>query len=410
MAASTRSSLYRGCLTRKCSPPDTAGNIFGNRRVPASMPRRSFQIAPLALTLVSLCFAVCVAGFLAALLASQPASAQQVPVFHSETHLIDSTVSVHDASGGLVQDLKQEDLSVIEDGIPQTIQFFSRAEQLPLSIGLILDASGSQEKFLKEHERDLAEFLKQTLLPDDKAFAVCFGNHLRLVSDWRSGSKEDQQAIRDALHQYDKGDRNQPEIGPQEERDLGTALNDAVYYGITEKMEGIQRRRKVLVVFSDGEENSSEHDLIDTIEAAQDANTLVYAIQYTELKHGKMDARDRYGMRELNHLTSQTGGKTYDSHAMKVSEAFAEIAGELRSLYAVAYHSSNPVQDGDFRKVVIKANRPGIVVRARWVLREVEFARNFPLHQLPTGSPEAKKKGNDSRGGEGYPLSRSNHS
>jgi Ca-activated chloride channel family protein len=294
---------------------------------------------------------------------SAPAQAQ--PVFHSETHLIDSTVTVHDANGDLVQDLKQSDLSVIEDGTPQTIQFFSRAEDLPLSIGLILDASGSQEKFLKEHEHDLADFLKQTLTPQDQAFAVCFGNHLRLVSDWRSGSKDDQQAIRDALHRYDKGQRDQPEIGPKEDRELGTALNDAVYYGIVEKMQGVERRRKVLIVFSDGEENSSEHDLIDTIEAAQDANTLVYAIRYTELTHGQMDARDRYGMRELDHLTGQTGGKSYDSHTMRVSAAFAEIAGELRSLYSVAYQSSNPVEDGNFRKVVIKPNRSGIVVRSR---------------------------------------------
>jgi Ca-activated chloride channel family protein len=294
-----------------------------------------------------------------------PAQAQQIPVFHAETHLIDSTVSVHDASGGLVQDLKQEDLAILEDGVPQTIRFFSRAGQLPLSIGLVIDSSGSQEKFVKEHERDIAEFLRQTLQPEDKAFSVCFGNHLRLVSDWTSGKPEDREAITTALHAYDKGNLNFPEIGPKEDRELGTALNDAVFYATTEKMTGIEHQRKVLVVFSDGEENSSEHDLIDTIEAAQDANVLVYAIRYTELQHGKTNARDRYGIRELEHLTAQTGGKTYDAHAMKVSEAFAEISGELRSLYNVAYHSTNTAQDGQFRKVVIQAKRPGIVLRAR---------------------------------------------
>jgi Ca-activated chloride channel homolog len=303
-----------------------------------------------------------IAGFcVVALGLSGVAAAQSIPVIRTETRLIDSTVSVHDGQGGLVLDLAKEDLTVIEDGIPQTIRYFSRAEQLPLSIGLVIDASGSQEKFLKEHERDIAEFLRQVLTPDDRAFAVCFGNHLRLVSDW-SG---DRQAIEAALHAYDKGNRDSPEIGPKEDRELGTALNDAVFYSATEKMRDLHGRRKVLVVFSDGEENSSEHDLVDTIEAAQGADVLVYAIRYTETKHGKMNARDRYGMRELDHLTAQTGGKEYDSHAMKVSEAFAEIAGELRSLYAVAYHSTNLGTDGEFRKVVIKAVRPGVVVRAR---------------------------------------------
>src|SRR5450631_2775919 len=92
------------------------------------------------------------------LLSCVVARGQSVPVFESETHLIDTTVSVHDAHGGLVQDLTKEDLSVVEDGVPQTIRFFSRAEALPLSIGLVIDASGSQEKFNKEHERDIAEF------------------------------------------------------------------------------------------------------------------------------------------------------------------------------------------------------------------------------------------------------------
>lgn len=289
------------------------------------------------------------------------AAAQDTPVIKTETHLIDTTVSVHDTNGGLVQDLSKDDLSILEDGVPQAIRFFSRAEQLPLSIGLVIDASGSQEKFLKEHDRDIAEFLRQTLTPEDRAFAVCFGNHIRLVSDW-SG---DQAAIMANLQRYDQGHLDLPELGPKEERELGTALNDAVFFSVTERMAGIQQRRKVLVVFSDGEENSSEHDLLDAIEAAQNADVLVYALRYTPLQHGKMTARSRYGVRELDHLTAQTGGKSYDSHLMKVSQAFAEISGELRSLYSVAYQSTNRTRDGSFRKIVMGTKRPEIVLRAR---------------------------------------------
>ncbi|RXH55177.1 VWA domain-containing protein [Granulicella sibirica] len=290
-----------------------------------------------------------------------PASAQDFPPLKVETHLIDSTVSIRDAGGGLVHDVTMTDLSVVEDGIPQTIRYFAPAEHLPLSIGLIIDASGSQEKFIKDHERDIAEFLRQVLTPEDRAFALCFGNHLRLVSDWTS----DGPAITSALRRYDKSKGDFPELGPKEDREQGTALNDAVYFSTTERMAGIHQRRKVLLVFSDGQENSSEHDLIDTIEAAQNADVLVYAIRYTELEHGKMNARDLYGMRELDHLTAQSGGKSYDSHAMKVSQAFAEISGELRSLYAVGYYSTNREHDGSFRKVVLQSKRPGLVLRAR---------------------------------------------
>ena len=278
-----------------------------------------------------------------------------------ETHLIDTTLSVHDADGRIVTGLTQGDFTVVEDGVPQKIRFFAHDTQLPLSIGLIIDESGSQEKFVKEHEKDIEAFLHQVLEPNDQAFAVCFGNHLRLVSNATSSAP----AIMDGIRSFDKGNTNFPEIGPKEVRELGTALYDAVFYSITEKLAGVHQRRKVLVVFSDGEENSSEHDMLDAIETAQDYDVLIYAIRYTELKHGAMDAHDRYGMRALDHLTTQTGGKAFDFHATNLKQAFAEISGDLRSLYDLAYQSTNPTRDGTYRKVVIQTTRPGLSVRAR---------------------------------------------
>ena len=295
------------------------------------------------------------------LLLTKSSFAQGIPDIKVETHLIDTTLSVHDANSHIVTGLTQEDFTVVEDGIPQKIRFFAHDNQLPLSVGLIIDESGSQDKFVKEHEKDIEAFLKQVLEPDDQAFALCFGNHLRLVSD----SSSSPSAIMDGIRSFDKGNMDFPEIGPKESRELGTALYDAVFFSITEKLATIHQRRKVLVVFSDGEENSSEHDLLDAIETAQNADVLIYAIRYTEMKHGKMDPRDRYGMRALDHLTTQTGGKTFDFHATNLKQDFAEIAGDLRSLYDLAYQSTNPTRDGTYRKVVIQPTRPGLSVRAR---------------------------------------------
>jgi Ca-activated chloride channel homolog len=292
---------------------------------------------------------------------AQILNAQGIPDIKVETHLIDTTLSVRDPDGTIVSGLTQNDFTVVEDGVPQKIRFFAHDNQLPLSIGLIIDESGSQEKFVKEHEKDIEVFMRQVLEPSDQAFALCFGNHLRLVSDYTSSSS----AIMDGIRSFDKDNRDFPEIGPKEERKLGTALYDAIYFSVTEKLAAIHQRRKVLLVFSDGEENSSEHDLLDAIGAAQNADVLVYAIRYTELKHGKMDARDRYGVRALDHLTTQTGGKTFDFHETKLKRDFNEIAGDLRSLYDLAYQSTNPTRDGTYRKVVIQATRPGVTVRAR---------------------------------------------
>ena len=287
--------------------------------------------------------------------------AQGLPTIQVETHLIDTGLSVHDADGRIVTGLTKDDFTVMEDGVPQKIRFFAHDGELPLSIGLIIDESGSQDKFVKEHEKDIEAFLHQVMEPNDQAFAVCFGNHLRLVSDTTSSTS----TIMDGIRGFDKGNTNFPELGPKEERELGTALYDAIYFGITEKLTGIHQRRKALVVFSDGEENSSEHDLLDSIEMAQNSDVLIYAIRYTDIKHGKMDARDRYGVRVLDHLAGQTGGKTFDYHATNLKEAFAEIAGDLRSLYQIAYQSTNPTRDGMYRKVVIQTTKPGLTVRAR---------------------------------------------
>lgn len=287
--------------------------------------------------------------------------AQEVFTYKTETHLIATTISVHTAEGGLAPGLTKDDFTVMEDGVPQAIRFFAHDTELPLSIGLVVDASGSQETFVKAHEKDIQKFVTQVLEPKDEAFAVCFGNHLRLVSDFTSSAD----AILGGIQAFDKGRRDMPEIGPVEDRDLGTALYDAVYFSIHEKLVGRPQRRKVLLVLSDGEENSSEHDLLDAIEAAQSANVLVYGIRYTDAKKGKMSARDRYGERVLDHLTEQTGGRTYDVKTTSVEKAFAEIAGDLRSLYEVAYQSTNRTRDGLFRKVVVQATRPGLVVRSR---------------------------------------------
>src|SRR6202021_1225852 len=109
--------------------------------------------------------------------------------------------------------------------------------------------------------------------------------------------------------------------------------------------------RRVLIVFSDGEENSSEHDLVDAITAAQGADTLIYALRTTEHKEKDFDARDRYGMRVLDHLTEASGGRSFDVRQQDAKTIFASIATDLRSLYEIGYYSTNTQPDGTFRKV-----------------------------------------------------------
>ncbi len=139
-------------------------------------------------------------ALLSLVLAAIGASAQQT-VFHSEVHLVTLTFSVHDASGKLVSGLDQDAFQVFEDGVPQKIVSLASGSELPLSIGLLVDGSDSQSKFLKRHTKDVELFLQQILRPQDQVFAIGFGDHVRLVADLTSSPAP----VIDGLTEYDKG-------------------------------------------------------------------------------------------------------------------------------------------------------------------------------------------------------------
>jgi Ca-activated chloride channel family protein len=285
----------------------------------------------------------------------------QTTTFHAETRLVTLTFSARDADGRAVGNLSAGDFSVLEDGVEQKITLFSRQSELPLTLGLLVDASESQDKFLKEHLRDIRLFLANVLRPQDQAFAVCFGNHLRLVSDFSSDAAQ----ITDQLAKFHKGDRDFPELEPDDSREGGSAVYDSIFASVSEKLGSTGARRKALILFSDGEENASAHDEIDTVAAAQSADTLVYAIRYTKVEHHKLTADNRHGIAGLKHITEQTGGRDFDALHMDLAEAFRQIGDELRTMYFVGYYATNKAQDHSFRKIVIEPHTDGITVRSK---------------------------------------------
>src|SRR5260370_22525415 len=125
-----------------------------------------------------------------------------------KVNLVNVSFSVRDSRGALVENLTKDDVEVLEDGVIQKIVFFSRSSDVPLTLGLILDASGSQDHFSKQHKHDLEVFLQDVLGPKDRVFMVCFGNHLRLVSDFTQSSAQ----ILDGLNRFEHRDAHFPEL------------------------------------------------------------------------------------------------------------------------------------------------------------------------------------------------------
>jgi Ca-activated chloride channel homolog len=286
-------------------------------------------------------------------------STGQEPV-RVRTNLVNVAFSVRDSKGALVGNLTKDDFEVQDDSIPQKIAFFSHSSDLPLTLGLIVDFSDSQQHFYKKHQHDLEIFLKEVLGPKDRAFLVCFGNHLRLASDFSPSGPD----LLESLQDFEQGDRKFPELGPREDRELGTAFYDSIFYSVTEKLAREQGRR-ALLIFSDGEDNSSSHDMMSTIEAAQAANVLVFCIRYTEPKHGMLTARNQYGMRVMERIARETGGAHFDAKTVNPHQYFKEIAEELRTSYELAYYPSTSLKDNTFHKIVIRPRQDGQQVRAK---------------------------------------------
>ncbi|HLJ44801.1 MAG TPA: VWA domain-containing protein [Bryobacteraceae bacterium] len=279
-----------------------------------------------------------------------------------DVHLVNVSFTVRDTRGALVSNLTADDFDVIEDGVPQKIAFFARSSDVPLTLGLLADVSGSQDPFVKKHEHDLKEFLKTVLTPRDRAFLLCFGNHLRLASDLTGDPAE----ILDGLKEFDRHKRHFPEIGPDdEERILGTAFYDAIYYSVREKLDKTDSGRRALIIFSDGEDNSSAHHMMEALEAAQTSNVLLYGVRYTETKHGHWNARNKYGRRVMARLAQDSGAADFDAREGNVRDYFKQIAEELRSSYELAYHSTNPTNDNVFRRIVVRPKVPDVKVRTK---------------------------------------------
>jgi len=279
---------------------------------------------------------------------------------HVDVNLVTVSFFVRDANGALVENLTKDDFDLIEDTVPQKIAHFARSTDVPLTLGLIVDASGSQEHFSKKHQHDLEVFLKDVLGPKDRVFLVGFGNHIRLVSDYSPSGTD----LMEAWKRYEKSSGKFPELGPREERDLGTAFYDSIFYPVTEKLAK-ENGRRALLMFSDGEDNSSSHDMMTAIEAAQYANVLVYTIRYTEKEHGKLTARNQYGIRVMDRIAKETGGAHIDAQITEPHTYFRQIAEELRTSYELGYYPSNTAKDDSFRKVVIRPKRPGLTARSK---------------------------------------------
>jgi VWFA-related protein len=330
---------------------------------------------------------------------------EQKPNFSTDVKVVNLFATVRDKKDQIVRNLTKDDFQLDEDGHPQTIKYFSQESNLPLTVGLLVDTSGSTRRVLPD-ERDASDrFLHQVLRPEkDLAFIIHFDFEVELLQDL-TGSRD---LLERALGQLDTpqmqrqgggnsgggypggGGGGYPGGGQGRGRrggGGGTLLYDAVFLGSDEIMHK-QSGRKALILLSDGEDNGSRKTLFGAIESAQRSDTLIYTILFTDPngfgnpggfggprmgrrggmgvpmpRGGGMDRPD--GKKVMEQLARETGGRFFEvKRNMPIDKIFAIIEEDLRNQYSIGY-SPDATAAAGYRRIHLTAKQKGLIVQTR---------------------------------------------
>jgi VWFA-related protein len=328
-----------------------------------------------------------------------------------DARLVNLPVVVRDKKGALIQNLNKDDFTLQVDGKPQTIRYFDKDTNLPLTLGLLVDTSQSQRNVLEEERTASSTFLDQMLTnPKDQAFVIQFARQTELLQDLTTSRPLLQKALKEidtpgATSADDDSDTRSRARG-------GTVLYDALFLASDELMSK-QTGRKALVILSDGVDRNSRENLVRSIEAAQRANTIIYAIYFKgEESHpqnnnpqrghggypgggfpgggypggGYPGGRGGYpgggngggsggnypsqshvdGKKILERMAQETGGRLFEvKKNQDVAQIYNQIAEELRAQYRLGYTPTQDAASNGYHQVVVDIHQKGLVVQTR---------------------------------------------
>jgi VWFA-related protein len=278
--------------------------------------------------------------------------------------------NVKDKRGALIPSLTKNDFQILEDGKPQTIKYFAAESNLPLTLGILIDSSGSQARVLDMEKQVGGEFLSQILRDKDLAFVLSFDIDADLLQDFTSSVHSLKAALNQArINTGGGGGGGIPGLGggtiPTPGGPKGTVLYDAVYLASHDELSQ-QVGRKAMILLTDGQDEGSHYKIKDAIEAAQKSDSIVYVLLCAD--RGFYGGFGGYsGEGEMKKLTQETGGRVIDvgNKYEKLKEGFDQIANELRSQYNIGYTPTNAVLDGTFRKIEIRATNKDYKIQSR---------------------------------------------
>ena len=288
------------------------------------------------------------------------ASGQEEPTFSADVKVVNVLASVRTRKNEIVRDLTKDDFLLLENGRPQTIRYFSRETDLPLTIGLMIDTSMSQQRVLDSERGASFRFLDQVLRESkDKLFVMQFDMAVQLRQPLTSSRKQ----LEEVLPYVDTPTRRELTM----QTGGGTLLYDAIVQASDTVLKN-QKNRKAMVVLSDGGENGSSATLTDAIEAAQRADTLIYSILFSDSSFSapRFPFRGLDGRDILMRLSKETGASFFEvSKKQGIEQIYQAIEEELRSQYNLGFISDRPNEISEFRVLKLSAKQKGLVVQCR---------------------------------------------
>jgi Ca-activated chloride channel family protein len=280
-------------------------------------------------------------------LGAGPSEDDSLTTIKSTVNEVNVVFTVTDKHGHYVKDLKKENFKVVDDSKPASeIRSFHAEANLPLEVGLLVDASNSVRDRFKFEQEAATEFLNQTIRPKyDRAFVVGFDVTPEVTQDFTDNTEKLSIGVRS--------------LRPGG----GTAMYDAVYFACRDKLMKAQHAgpvRRAIILLSDGDDNQSHVTREEAIEMAQRAEVIVYTISTN------LSGTGHHGDKVLERIADATGGRAYVPFQLsEVANAFAAIQEELRSQYAISYKPADFLSDGRYRSVEILALQKGLRVRSR---------------------------------------------
>lgn len=326
----------------------------------------------------------------------------QPPSLKVTVKVVNVPATVRDKHGKIINNLSKDDFLLEEDGHPQTVRYFARETDLPLTLGLLVDTSLSQRRVLEQERHASYSFLDQMLHQSkDAAFVIHFDHEVELLQDLTA----DRQKLESALQalqigQYDPGNNNGGSQGGNNGGypggrgqghhhgfGGGTQLYDAAYLASDELMKK-QQGRKALIILSDGVDRGSKESLETAIATTQKADTVVYSILFKDDDEGFGGGgfgRGGYGggmgrhrgsrfpqeprpdgKKILEQISKQTGGRLFEvSKKQPIEKIYEAIEEDLRNQYNLGYTPDPADAEGSYHKISLKARQKDLVIQAR---------------------------------------------